>query len=57
MGDFLMRSWTWSVVSGVKLDREDSAGVSGKGSAADIGGAERDERMVFTLSVKKLEKS
>ena len=58
MGDFLMRSWTSPVVSGVKLDRKDSARGSGKGSGmVEFVGKGRAERIVLTFSMKKLEKS
>ena len=58
MGDFLMRSWTSPVVSGVKLDSEEFAGGSGKWSGmVKFAGRGREESIVLTLSTKKLEKS
>ena len=58
MGDFLMRSWTSPVVSGVMSDREDLAGGSGERSEMlEFTGRGREESIVLTFLMKKLEKS
>ncbi len=56
MGDFLMRSWTSPIVSGVKLDSEDFAGGLGKRSGmVEFAGRGREESILLTFLTMKLE--